>query len=383
MKRLIICDRITYAVTKREFTDEGFLRVPGRVARAGTQQYLARELELTDRDPNSVVTVYRPADEVFDAASLATYNGADVTNNHPSDLVTPDTYRNVSVGSVVSSGRQDGDFVIADMIVKAKDSIEAVEAGKVQLSAGYTAEYDHSPGVTADGVAYEFIQRSIRINHVALVDRARAGFQARLFDKKPEGLIMPRITLDGATSVDVADEATAALINGTMQRLNNRVNDAEKEAAEAKKKADEMEAEKDAANEKAKKAETKSNDAAIAARIADISATATNARKIAGDAFTCDSVDPVEIKRAALVASNDSVDYATKSADYINMAFDHAIVVAPTPTTDAATVEAQRKKLAADAATVTKPAADAKPSARQVANDAKANAWKKTIGEGA
>lgn len=379
MKRLIICDRVTYAVTKREFTDEGFLKVPGRVARVGTQQYLARELDLTDRDPNDVITVYRPADEVFDAASLATYNGADVTNNHPTDLVNPETYRDVAVGTVVSAGRRDGDFVVADMIVKAKDSIEAVDSGKVQLSAGYTAIYDETPGVTPDGVAYDFIQRDIRINHVALVDRARAGFQARLFDNKPKGLIMPRITLDG-TSVEVADEATAALITTNNDRLMKRVADAESDAAEAKKKADKAQAEKDAAEEETKKAKMKSSDEAIAARIAEVSTVKDAAVVIAGPDFTCDSVDLMTIKRAALAVSKDSIDWTKKDDNFVNVAFDMA---EPAEVADASTVEEQRRKLAADSSTVTNPESDGKPSARQAYHDSLSGAWKNSLAQGA
>lgn len=39
-----VFDRAGYRITQREYTDEGFLKVPGRVARTGIQEYLAREL---------------------------------------------------------------------------------------------------------------------------------------------------------------------------------------------------------------------------------------------------------------------------------------------------------------------------------------------------
>ncbi|MGL5729314.1 MAG: DUF2213 domain-containing protein, partial [Plesiomonas sp.] len=59
-----INDRASYSITQREYTPEGFLRVPGHVARPGIQQYLASELGL-DGDPNRIVNVYRPPEEVF------------------------------------------------------------------------------------------------------------------------------------------------------------------------------------------------------------------------------------------------------------------------------------------------------------------------------
>lgn len=383
MKRLIICDKISYAVTKREITDEGFLKVPGRVARAGTQQYLARELELTDRAPNSVVTIYRPPEEVFNASSLDSYVGTDVTLDHPSDLVNPDTYRDVTVGTVTSAGRQDGDFVVCDMIVKAKDSIAAVESGKVQLSAGYTALYDHAPGTTPDGIDYEFIQRDIKINHVALVDRARAGFQARLFDNEPRGQIMATVVLDSATgrSVEVADAATAALVEDTITRLSKRANDAEADKADAEKAKEKMEAEKDAANEKAEKAEKKSTDEAIAERIEAITTVNKDAAIVAGAEFTCDSLEPLTIKRAALKVARDGIDWDEKSDAYVEAAFDMATADAPAPKN----TEAQRRQLAADAAAdednEDEDEKKSKSNPRQKAADSMSNAWKATAGE--
>src|SRR5690625_5711029 len=58
--RVLVHDRISYALTSRTITDEGYLLAPAYVARTGVQQYLASELELTDRNPNEIINVYRP-----------------------------------------------------------------------------------------------------------------------------------------------------------------------------------------------------------------------------------------------------------------------------------------------------------------------------------
>jgi hypothetical protein len=68
------------------------------------------------------------------------------------------------------------------LILKDAAAITAMVSGKRQLSAGYVCELDWTPGLTADGEAYDAQQRSIKINHLALVDRARAGSQARIGD---------------------------------------------------------------------------------------------------------------------------------------------------------------------------------------------------------
>nr|DAO82911.1 MAG TPA: hypothetical protein [Caudoviricetes sp.] len=339
-------DRKSFALnSQRVYTDEGFLRVPGKAARTGIQEYLASELRLKGRAPNDIIRVYRPAEEVFNDESLQSYLGADVTNNHPPTLVNASTYRNTSVGVVTSVGRQDGDFVIVDMVIKDKDAIKAVETGKCELSAGYTAVYDDTPGTTPEGEPYDFRQTRIKINHVAIVDRARAGAMARIFDnmeKKP----MYQITTDTGLKVDVAD---AAVVDA-FKRLEQRVSDAE--AAK-----ETVQAQLDAAMEQVADLTTKCSDEALKARVEAIARVTSSARKVAGDGFTCDSMDPVAIKRAALAVKRPSVDWAEKSAAYVEAAFDMAVEEPVKPV-----VDSQLEQLAKDAAKdIKQPVADTKP----------------------
>lgn len=366
-----VFDRAGYRITQREYTDEGFLKVPGRVARTGIQEYLARELGL-DGDPMRVVRVYRPEDEVFNDASLSTYDASDVTNNHPHALVTAATYKGLAVGVVRGPGRRDGDFVVCDLIVKDQKTIDEINSGKCELSAGYTAIYDHSPGVTEDGHAYDFIQREIRINHVAIVDRARAGANARVFDHNPGGNTMPvLITTDSGRSVDVADPANAQVVADSFDRLLKRATDAES-------KADKAQAAADKASEELIEARKASSDEAITVRVKSISATQALARKVAGDGFTCDSLDVIEIKRAALAVALPKRDWSDKSAGYVEAAFDaesekddkddeddgNGGKKPKMPAGDAATLLAQLTQLAKDGATTTV-TTDAKPTPYQ------------------
>jgi len=367
-----VYDRASYQVTRREYTDEGFLRVPGRVARTGIQEYLASELGL-DGKPSDIIRVYRAPDQVFDAASLASYEGADVTINHPKGLVNSKNYKAVSVGVVRGSGRQDGDFVQADLIVKDADAIAAIESGKCELSAGYTAVYEKVAGTTEDGESYDYIQRDIRINHVALVDRARAGASARVFDQKPGDKPMThKVVLDSGRSVEVQDEATAALVSDTIERLKAQ-------AAEAQAKADKAQATADAAQEQVEELKAKTSDEAIQSAVAAVIKCSENARKIAGKSFSCDSISPLGIMRAALAVARPKVEWADKPDAYVEAAFDAQMEKAEDEedekeTGDAA-VSQQHAQLAQDAATVTK-TEDAKPSAFEAYKQKLANAHK-------
>lgn len=316
MKQLHINDTFDFAPSSRTYTDNGFLRVKGRAARTGIQQYLASELGLESRDANDIVNVYRPADEVFNTDSISSYDNVDVTNDHPKQMVDASTYKSTSVGHVISAS-QDGDFVSVDMIIKDASTIKDVERGKVQLSAGYTAEYHEEPGVTDSGEKYDFVQRNIKINHVAICARARAGAQARLFDNHGVNT-MNKVTLDAGRSIEIEDAAVAALVTDSIARLEQQVTDANA-------KTDKVEAERDTLKEQLDAATQATSDEAIAKRVADVATAQTQARKIAGDEFTCDSVDPLTIKRTALKAKRESIDWDAKSQDYVQSAWDMAL----------------------------------------------------------
>jgi len=352
--QITVQDRQTYKITQREFTDEGFLRVPGKVARTGIQQYLACELGL-DGDPNRIVNVYRPEEEVFNADSLASFDGVDITLQHPDTLVDSNNYSRVSKGVVRGSGtRTDDNFVQCNLLIKAKDTVDAVLNGTCELSAGYTATYDDTPGNAPDGTPYQFRQTNIRINHVAVVDRARAGSTARIFDAtKPSGGIMPvNITLDSGRAIDVADAANAQLVADAYDRLLKRVNDAE---TTAKASLDASQAKIDDLTSKLEKATVAASDEAIKARVEEIAQVQTKARKIAGDSFACDSVNSVEIMRAALSARHPARSFADKSSDYIHAAFDMAAEEDEEDKKDKSSKDAQYTQLAQDAARANQP----------------------------
>lgn len=316
--KVTVFDRSTYKITKREYMDNGFLKVPGRVARTGIQEYLACELGL-DGDPMRVIKVMRPEDEVFNSDSLSSYNGVDVTIEHPSKFVDAESYSTISKGTALDAVR-DGDFVKANLIVKSKDAIQAIESGKVELSAGYSATYDEAP----KDEPYDFIQRNIIINHVAIVDKARAGRQARLFDTNNPNLpenTMKKVVLDSGRSVELEDGATATLIQDSFDRLNKQFEDSAKELETVKATSD-AQAEKITKLEEDLKAATDSE--ALNKRIAEVAKVKDSALKIAGKDFACDSVDLVTIKREALKAVRDSIDWDQKDEAYVNAAFDFA-----------------------------------------------------------
>lgn len=326
---VLVTDRLSYQITARTWTDQGYLRVPGRVARTGLQKYTAGELQLTDRKPTEIVNVYRPPEEVFSDESLKSYEDVDVTDGHPDSMVDARSFKDVAVGHTTDAAYADGDYVVADMIIKDQNAIDAVQKGKASLSAGYEAEYHHEPGTTQDGESYEFVQRNIRINHVALVDQARAGREARLYDHSQQrGKPMGTVTIDGQ-SVEVQDQATAQLIQRAFdaqaksnEELETKAKELEDEAKSLREQKETADAEKDKAIEERDEAKKAASDEAIQERIQAITDARTKAVKIAGDQFTCDSMDPMVIRREALKTARPTVDWDDKSDHYVQAAWD-------------------------------------------------------------
>ncbi len=160
-------------------TGEGFLicrNVP--VARTGTQEYLGREIGLTGADADRVITVCRSSDEVFAQEALASFEGKPVTNDHPPDLIGPEDVNLYEMGHAQNVRRGSGereDYMVADLHIHARELIDAIQAGKREISCGYECEYTDN----GDGT---YSQKRIRGNHIAVVDRGRAGKLAAILD---------------------------------------------------------------------------------------------------------------------------------------------------------------------------------------------------------
>ena len=205
-------------------TDEGFLickNVP--IARTGDQQYLASELGM---DGDAIITVHRPESEVFSDATIASFEGKPVTDNHPSELLDANNAMEHAKGHVQNVRRGVGefdDYLLADLHVQDEGLIELIRNGKREVSCGYTVEYEDN----GDGT---FTQTHIRGNHVAVVDEGRAGHKAAIMDSntktqatKPEREHMKKnvwATLFGhAAEGKTADEITK-MVSDTADALN-------------------------------------------------------------------------------------------------------------------------------------------------------------------
>lgn len=178
MKEVYRTDR--GALRSPTVTPQGFYRVDAHVARAGIYEYR--------NDDGSTRYELRPHSEVMDPEALASYDAAPVTIEHPPENeITSDNVRKYEVGTVSGRATPDDDHVRADVVIKDAKAIKLAKAGKQELSPGYKIHLYEGAGADARYAypgnptgRYDAIQRHIRVNHLAMTDRARGGGTVRM-----------------------------------------------------------------------------------------------------------------------------------------------------------------------------------------------------------
>ena len=316
----------TAPVLSTRVTDDGYLVAVVKAARTGIQDYLGSELGKPEK---AVVRVYRPEDQVFDKDSMATYAHKPVTNNHPAQAVNASNWRDVSVGSIGDEVARDGDFIRVPLVVMDQSAIQDIQGGKRELSAGYTCDLAWEAGEAPDGTAYDAVQRNIRINHVAIVQRGRAGSEARIGDSaigwgdgpatSERNVPMKTILVDGV-SIETTEQGAQVIT-----KLQKQLGDAETTAAQIMATKDAEIAKKDGelAAKDAKIAELEAAQLtgdALDAAVAERAELITTAKVIASDVQTA-GLSAADIKRAVVVAKlGDTMK--DKPAAYIDARFD-------------------------------------------------------------
>jgi hypothetical protein len=239
-------------------TGDGYMVARPRVARTGIQIYAGKEVGRPEMDR---VRVWRPEDEVFDKAAMASLAHRPITNDHPKEAVTAANWRKYAVGNVGDEVARDGEFIRVPIVLMDGGVIKDVRDGKKEISLGYAANLEWRKGITPQNEAYDAVQTSIRINHLAIVDAARGGSKLVVGDVRPEepnpaqreevhpmndvtAKNLKMIDVDGI-QVELSDIAASVVLR-RMKALEGEIGDLrsklEKETEGSKKKSDDSNA---------------------------------------------------------------------------------------------------------------------------------------------
>lgn len=167
-------------LSKRTKDDNGYLIIKDNpIAKAGVFEYLLSELkEGVSENDDRVVKVYRPFDELVKIKD--TFANKPIKFNHVW-VGEEDNKADGAIGSIISVDK-DNLMLKADLIIYNPDLINAIENDNIEeLSPGYTGEEEEQTG-RFNGEDYEFIQKVICVNHLAVVGRGRSGRDLKIQD---------------------------------------------------------------------------------------------------------------------------------------------------------------------------------------------------------
>ena len=333
---------------------DGTLRADAFLTRTGVFVYR--------RPTGEIIREYRPPEEVFKADSMASLHLVPLTMDHPAGGVSANNARAHTVGNVGQDARQDDKFLRSTIAVNDRETVNAMINGKNQLSCGYHCDVDNVSGVTTDGERYDAIQKNIVYNHVAVVERGRAGpmVRARMDAYREEGLdvsveaeenkadncdkmkivtpspsarhgeILMKYTLkvdgiefalEGEKNAIQALEAQLAKIDEADHAMQELRAGVEKEVQEAQAKADVAEKEL----EKLQKQKQDAEDALpelVKARVALEKEAANHIKEVKADA------SDREIKEAVIAELQPEISLDGKEDSYVDAVFDSAVLFA-------------------------------------------------------
>lgn len=316
-------------------TDEGFIRAKAVVTRSGVFNY---------QNPDGTVRrELRHPEDVWDAESIDSMQLIPVTNDHPPErLVTSDNAKRLAIGYTGESIKRDDPYVMANLVITDKDGVDAVmQHGRKELSLGYTVDLDETPG-EYNGERYDARQRNIRYNHLAIVDRARAGSEARIaLDSQDaveilnEGVQMNQKKIKIDNREVMVDESTADYIGRLETDLKNLYDEKRRVDDEIKMISDKLEkaeVERDSSKDMLSKAEERIAETNMdSAGFRKAVANRVNLQKVAElhldskDLSKLDGLNDLEVKKLIIQTCRKTVNLDGKTTAYLEAMYDTII----------------------------------------------------------
>lgn len=316
-------------VTGVRKTADGYLVAVAKVARTGVQDYLGVEV---GKPEVPIIRVYRPEESVFAKDAMNSYAHRPMTNDHPAGSVSSKNWRDVAIGNTGGEVIRDGDFVAVPLVIMDQAAIDAYESGKCELSMGLEAEIHFQDGFAPNGDKFDAYLGPMRMNHLALVDKARGGDKLRIGDRQAPSLLpdkpngghdmadaLRKLLVDGLT-IETTEQGAQAI-----EKLNKQLSDAglnvktltDAHAVAMAAKDAEL-AKKDAAIDALKASVL--TDAALDARVKQRADLISNARLIVDADYTGKS--DAEIRKAVVLAKLSDAAVAGKADAYVDARFD-------------------------------------------------------------
>lgn len=331
-------------------TAEGFLKGHAPVTRPGVFKY-----------PNPDGTFryeLRHPDEVFSEESLKTIKGVPITVDHPREFVNANNSSELLVGMTGDDLAIDGENVVTSINITDSRAVKAVNNGKKELSMGYLYDRVKESGVY-NGEEYTHRQKNIRYNHLAIVDKGRAGRGVRIIAMDGVDYEINGLNNQNEEKIDMNEKelngimSKLASIEEGMQKAQDHEDSLKVQLANLKAENDKLKGESEALAAELSNAKAVAKDSADNAEANEEALVQQKVKERvdiivkAKGVVALDSADDMtnrEIMEAAIKATDADVELGDKTDAYIAGRFDSAVSLAA-PQVEANDGEAFRKSM--------------------------------------
>lgn len=303
---------------KMSVTPEGYLRGEAVVSRAGVFKY--RNID------GSIRGELRHPSNIFTKESLDSLKMIPITNDHPPEFVDASNAHKYQVGYTGERYDIDEDKVIVSMTVTHLDAIEAIKSGKLELSLGYGVNLKLEKG-EYEGEKYDAVQLEPRYNHLALVQRGRAGSVARMrFDNVSElawSEPNEESKQDDFNNKENEFEMTKENNDQSDNHVNRRIDALTLENEQLVTKLRNLQGRLDEAESELEKEKALKADSIIEARVMDRACLIAKATPFLKETEGLFKKTDREIMETTInVVRGDDVDFKERSDDYVNGVFE-------------------------------------------------------------
>lgn len=193
--------------SKRDIDDNGWMLVRDNpLTKVGIYPYMGHELGLTGDDANKIFRAYRPAEELQDPETIESAKLMPFIDDHEwlGINATPAEKKGMQ-GVVGENVFYDDPYLRGNIRIHSAAAQALISSKKkIELSPAYRCQQDWTPG-DFNGEGYDFVQRKIRFNHLALVEEGRTGADVSVQDRSV-------ITLDTSEFITMDLDAILAAI---------------------------------------------------------------------------------------------------------------------------------------------------------------------------
>jgi 8-oxo-dGTP pyrophosphatase MutT (NUDIX family) len=209
---------------ERDRDINGWLEIDDNpIMAVGVFPYLGKHIKGAP-DPKKFYMVYRPEEEVSDPECMESFHLLPWIDNHvmlgEGDDVTPPEAKPIE-GVIGERIYYDPDTkqMKGNLKVWTATHEKRINGGKRELSLGYRARFEHAPG-EYNGVRYDYVQRTMRGNHLASVNDGRSGPDIAVMDAKDFSFITDSKEYQ-IMAKPVVKKPVAKKLTPQMQRVSN------------------------------------------------------------------------------------------------------------------------------------------------------------------